>query len=151
MYNSPMPESRAETVWKTLAIVGMSLVVVGLGAVSFDFATMRLSLFITDHYPFLLAIFSFITDYFVLFLLAILVGVAQLAVSLIGWAAVLGKSGRKRIALLAVTVPLGVIFIGYALGGTNVHGPFYLFLLPMAPLIVVGIVVAIMAASARRT
>jgi hypothetical protein len=42
-----------------------------------------------------------------------------------------------------------VILIGYAIGGTNVHGPFYLFLLPMAPLLIVGIIVAIMAANSR--
>jgi hypothetical protein len=73
-----------------------------------------------------------------------------LLVSLIGWAGVLGKTGRARIAFFTLTVPVALILIGYALGGTNVHGPFFYFLLPMAPLVVVGLVVAIMAVSARR-
>jgi hypothetical protein len=132
-----MHESRVKKMWKTLAIIGMSLVVIGLGAFGFDFATKG-------------QFFASISDRYEVFLLVILIGMALLLVSLIGWAAVLGKTGRTRIAFFALTVPFGVILIGYALGGTNVHGPFFLFLLPMAPLIPVGLVVAIMAASARR-
>ena len=131
-----MPELRAKEVWKTLAIIGVNFAVIGLGAMGFDFATRGQFAFISDHYE--------------AFLLAILVGMAILLVSLIGWAAVFGKTGRTRIAFIALTVPFGVILIGYALGGTNVHGPFFLFLLPMAPLILVGLVMAVMAASTGR-
>jgi|HubBroStandDraft_1064217.scaffolds.fasta_scaffold128764_1 hypothetical protein len=132
-----MHGSRAKEVWKSLAIIGVGLVVIGLGAFGLDFATM-------GHF------FASISDWYEPFLFAIPVGMALLLVSLIGWAAVLGKTGRTRIAFFALTVPFGVILIGFALGGTNVHGPFFLFLPPMAPLIVVGLVVAAMAASARR-
>jgi len=128
--------SRAKEVWRTLAIIGMSVAAISLGALGFDFATMGRFAFISDNYE--------------VFLLAIVAGVALLLVGLIGWAAVLGRAGRTRIAFFTLTLPLCVVLIGYALGGTNVHGPFFIFLLPMTPLIVAGLVVAIMAASARR-
>jgi len=48
-----------------------------------------------------------------------------------------------------LSTPLGVILID-ALGGT-VHGLFFLFLLPIAPFIIVGLVVVITTASAQRT
>ena len=131
-----MLESKAKEIWKALAIAGMSALVIGLVAFSLDAATMGNFDFISDHYE--------------VFLLAILVGAGLLLVSLIGWAAALGKAGRRRIAFFTLTVPLGVILIAGVIGGTNVHGPFYLFLLPLAPLILVGFVVAIMAANTRR-
>jgi hypothetical protein len=83
------------------------------------------------------------------FLLAILVGTALLLISLFGWAVVLDRTGRSRIAFFTLTLPIIVIWIGYAVGGTNVHGPFYLFSLPMVPLLIVGVVVGIMAANSR--
>jgi len=131
-----MPESRAKAIWKTLAISGMSAMVIGLAAFSVDAATM-------GH-------FSFISDNYEVFLLAIAIGALLLLVSLVGWAAGLGKVGRKRIAFFTLTVPLAVILIAGIVGGTNAHGPFFLFLLPLAPLMLVGFVVAIMAANARR-
>jgi len=131
-----MSGSRAKGVWKTLALIGTSVAAISLGGFGFDFVTRGQLAFISDNSEYLL--------------LAILVGVALLLVSLIGWAAVLGKAGRTRIAFFALTGPVVVILIGYALGGTNVHGTFFLFLLPMLPVIVIGLVVAIMAASARR-
>ncbi|HZP05075.1 MAG TPA: hypothetical protein VFB43_09255 [Terracidiphilus sp.] len=133
---SQMSQSRAKQAWKILVILGISGTSIGLGALGFDFAT--------------IGQFAFISDNYEVSLLAILVGAGLLLVSLIGWAACLGRIGRTRIAFFTLTVPLGVILIGYALGGTNVHGPFYYFLLPMVPLILVGLVVAIMAASAQK-
>ncbi len=109
---------------------------IGLGAFGFDFATRGEVSFISNRYEGLF--------------LAIAIGVALLLVSLIGWAWVLGKAGRARIAFFTLVVPIAVILVGYALGGTNVHGPFFLFALPMAPLILVGFVVAIMAAHTRK-
>lgn len=108
---------------------------IGLGAMGFDFVTRGEVSFISDHYE--------------VFLLAIVAGAALLLISLIGWAVVLGKTGRSRIAFFTLTLPIAVILIGYAIGGTNIHGPFYIFLLPMAPLLIVGIIVAIMAANSR--
>lgn len=132
-----MLTARGKTLWKALATVGGSATIIGLTAYGLDFVTV--------------GEFSFISDHFEVFLFAILIGVALLMTGLIGWASTLGKNGRRRIAFLAFILPLTVIAIGYALGGTNVHGLFFLFLLAMAPLIVVGLVVAMMAASARRT
>lgn len=82
-----------------------------------------------------------------MFLLAIPGGVALLLVSLFTCAAALRKTGRTRIAFFIFTVPLGVILLGYALGGASVHGPFFTFLLEMAPLIAIGLMGAIMTAS----
>lgn len=130
-----MHGSRAGEVWKILAIGGICLVLIGLGAMGFDFVTRGEVSFISDHYE--------------VFLLAIVAGAALLLISLIGWAVVLGKTGRSRIAFFTLTLPIAVILIGYAIGGTNIHGPFYIFLLPMAPLLIVGIIVAIMAANSR--
>jgi hypothetical protein len=130
-----MPESRAKAAWKMLAVSGMCLVVIGLGAFGADFIAIGI---------------PFIDRHSDVFLLAIAVGMLLLLVSLIGWAAVLGKTGRSRIAFFTLTVPIAVVLIGYAIGGTNVHGPFFLFLLPMVPLIVVGLIVAMMAVNARR-
>jgi hypothetical protein len=137
IYNSHVPKPTAKAVWKALATVGVSATFIGLTVYGLDFVTV--------------GEFSFIADHFEIFLFAILIGVALLVVGLIGWAATLGKAGRKRIAFLAFILPLTVIAIGYAMGGTNVHGLFFLFLLAMAPMIVVALVVAIMAVSTQRT
>ena len=137
MYNSQMPVRGAKQVWPALVVTGAILPVVGLGAFGADFLT-------RGELP-----LAFLPDRYEVFLLAILAGVVLLLVSLIGWAAVLGKVGRTRIAFFSLAVSIGNISIGYALVGTNVHGPFYLLLLPTAPLILVGLVVATMAARAR--
>ena len=86
---------------------------IGLGAMGFDFVTRGEVSFISDHYE--------------VFLLPIVAGAALLLISLIGWAVVLGKTGRSRIAFFTLSLSIAVILIGYAIGGTNVHGPFYLF------------------------
>jgi hypothetical protein len=127
--------SRAQRVWKALAINGICFTGIGLGAMGFDFVTRGEVSFISSHYE--------------VFLLAILVGAALLLISLFGWAVVLGKTGRSRIAFFTLTGSVAVVLIGYAIGGTNAHGPFYLFLFPMTPLLIVGVVVAIMAANSR--
>ena len=129
-----MRESRGKEVWKTVAIIGMLVAATGLGAFGFDLVTRGQLPFISDNSE--------------VFLLAISIGFALLLVSLISWTGCLGKTGRTRIAFFILTVPLGVILIGYALGGANVHGPFFLFLLGMAPFIALGVAAAITAASA---
>jgi hypothetical protein len=107
-----MQESRAKGIWKTLTISGVCLVFIGgLGAFGSIFA-LRGNVALNSYEG---------------FILAIPVGVVLLLVSLIGWAAVLGRTGRARIAFFTLTIPVAVILIGYLLGGTNVHGPFYYF------------------------
>lgn len=129
-----MPESRAKTVWKAVALSGVGLLVVGLGVVGLDFATM-------DDLG--------MSQYIEIFLLAILVGALALPVGLIGWAAKSGKSERARLATLTLLLPAGVFCIAYFAVGTNVHGPFYLFAIPSFLLFLVGLTIAIMAAAAR--
>lgn len=129
-----MPESKAKTVWKGVALSGVGLLVIGLGAVALDFVTMGdLGL----------------SEYFEVFVLAILVGAVALLVGLIGWAAKSGKRERTRLATGTLLVPAGVFCIAYFAVGTNVHGPFYLFAIPSFLLFLVGLVLAIMSAAAR--
>ena len=120
--------------WKVVALTGVGLLVFGLGAVGLDFATM-------DHLD--------LAEYYGVFLLAILIGAICLPVGLIGWAAQSGKHERARLSASTLAVAAVVWMIGYLLGGTNVHGPFYLFAIPMFFLILVGLALAIMAAAAR--
>jgi hypothetical protein len=122
-------------IWKVLTIAASCVVAVGLGAVGVDFAT--------------IGRFELISRNFGVILVAILAGATALLVALIGWATVLGKVGRIRIAFFAFLLSFGVILIGFLLAGTNVHGLFFLFVLSMSPIILAGFVAAIMAASTR--
>jgi hypothetical protein len=45
----------------------------------------------------------------------------------------MGETGRTLIAFFPLTVPAGVILVGYAPVGAKVHGPFFPFLVRMAP------------------
>jgi hypothetical protein len=137
IYNLRVSKLKAATVWKALATTGAIATIIGMVAYGIDFLSV--------------GEFSFISDHFEIFLLLIAVGVALLMTGLVGWAATLGKKGRMRIAFPVIGMPLVVIAIGYCLGGTNVHGLFFLFLFAMAPLIVIGLVLVIMAASVRGT
>lgn len=128
-----MPESKAKTVWKGVALSGVGLLVLGLGAVGLDFVMHQVGW----------------SEYYEVFLLAILVGAICLPVGLIGWAAKSGKSERTRLATGTLLVPAGVFCIAYFAVGTNVHGPFYLFAIPSFFLFLVGLTIAIMAAAAR--
>jgi hypothetical protein len=110
-------------VWRAVALTGVALLVFGLGAVGLDFATM-------DHVGW--------SEYFGLFLLAILVGAICLLAGLIGWAAMSGKRERGRLATMTLIIPAGVFCIAYFAVGTNVHGPFYLFAIPSFVLILVA-------------
>lgn len=78
------------------------------------------------------------------------VGIILSFVNLIVWAVTLDKKGR---AVLGVRIVLGAIatcLFGSFVGGTNVHGPFFIVFFAMIPILAVGLIVLLMAAAARR-
>jgi cytochrome b subunit of formate dehydrogenase len=96
----------------------MGLMSVGLAAFSIDYVDVGQFEFIERHYQ--------------LFGVVILIGLVCLLTGVIGWATVLDKAGRTRIATLALVLPAAIMLIsGFALG-TNMHGVFPLFILSMA-------------------
>ncbi len=93
--------------------------------------------------------FDFIEGHYDIFGYAILIGLVCLSAGLVSWATLLNKAGRARVARFALVMPLAILVIaGFSLG-TNMHGVFPLFGYSMAPVMLVGFVVAIMAAKAR--
>jgi hypothetical protein len=122
--------------WRVVAISGIGLLAISLAAVGVDFATMGRFDFIADHYQF--------------FLIAIATGVLLLFVGLIGWAKHLGKQGRTVMGTIVFIAPIATCVLASLIGGTNVHGPFYLFLLAMIPVSVLGLALLLMAAAASR-
>jgi hypothetical protein len=133
-----MPESRAKSAWKGIAACGAGLIVLGLGAIGLDLAV-----------PSLWNTFLLVKHIGVV-ILAIVIGVLSLSIGLIGWAVMIEPSGRARLASFALAFPVAVVLTGYLLARGDMHGSFPLFLLPMAPLLVVALILGIMAASARR-
>lgn len=118
--------------WKAIALNGMALSAIGLVAFSIDSIAVGQFDLIERHY----AVFG----------LGILIGSGCMLIGLIGWATRLDKTGRVRLATLAVLLPLVIMLIsGFSTGG-NVHGVFPLFVSAMAPVMVSGVIVAIMAA-----
>jgi hypothetical protein len=95
--------------------------------------------------------FEFIADHYLLFLIAIGIGVLSLFVGLIGWAKQLGRQGRTVMGAIVFIAPVATCLLASLIGGTNVHGPFYLFLLPMIPVSVLGVALLLMAAAAPRS
>lgn len=116
-------------------LIGMGLMASGLTMFSIDYVWVGQFDFIERHYD----IFGY----------AIMIGLVSLLVSLITWATLLNKAGRTRIASFALVVPLAILAIAGFSVGTNMHGVFPLFAFSMAPVILVGFVVAIMAVKAR--
>jgi hypothetical protein len=51
---------------------------------------------------------------------------------------------------IVLTAPIATCVLASVIGGSNVHGPFYLFLLPMIPVSVLGLALLLMAAAAPR-
>jgi hypothetical protein len=133
-YNPHMPESMSKPLWRAVVSFGAGLVVLGLCAIGLDFVTM-------DHFD--------LSRYFQYFFLAILVGLLFLIVGLIGWAKRLDRGRRISIGTITLIASVSVCLVGSLMGGTNVHGPFYLFFLTMLPVGVVGLIVLLMGVVAR--
>ena len=130
-----MPKFRTRSLRRTVALVGAGLVVLGLGGIALDVFSM-------DQFD--------LVQYYEYFLLAILAGILFLIVGLIGWAKQLDRGRRVSIGAIVLIASVSICFFGYLMGGTNVHGPFYLFLLPMIPVGLVGLIILLMGAASRR-
>jgi hypothetical protein len=130
-----MLESSATTVWKTIVLIGIGLMALGLTAFSIDYVWVRQFDFIEGHYD--------------IFGAAILIGLICLLVGLIRWSTLLNKAGRTRLARFALVLPPAILVTAGFSIGTNMHGVFPLFGFSMAPVMLVGLVVAIMAAKAH--
>jgi hypothetical protein len=100
--------------------------VLGLCAIGLDFVTM-------DQFD--------LVRYYEYFFLAILAGLLSLIVGLIGWARQLGKGRRISVGTIVLIASVSICLLGSLIGGTNVHGPFYLFFLPMIPVGLVGLII----------
>jgi len=131
-----MPDFGKAIPWRAIANCGIGLLTIGLGAFSVDFVSRGRFELIDDHYQ--------------LFLTAISIGLLATLLGLIGWAKHLGKQGRARIGVITFCAPIAVCLLGGLIGGTNVHGTFYLFLFAMTPLSLLGLVLLFMAAASPR-
>jgi hypothetical protein len=123
--------------WRAVAISGIGLLAIGLGAFGVDFLTM-------GH-------FDFIAAHSLLFLIAIGIGVVSLFVGLIGWAKQLRRQRRAMMGGFLFVAPVAICLLASLIGGTNVHGPFYLFLLPMSPVSLLGLALLLMSAAPPRS
>lgn len=112
--------------------MGACWTIVGVGAGYFDVVT-RFN-------------FEFISHYFGIFLLMVLIGVLLAFVGCIGWASYLGKEYRILMAVVVFILPWGVLLLGRPIGGTNIHGPAVLAMLLIIPATILAVVLLIMAA-----
>jgi hypothetical protein len=123
---------RSPAIWKLGTIVGVGLTTIGVGAGYFDEAT-------NFRFP-------FVSDYFGMFLLGLLVGFVMSFVSIIGWARLLGSKGRSRTAMIVFISPWLAGFLGYPIERFNVHGPSaLLWFLVMPAASILALVLRIMA------
>lgn len=130
-----MIERRFRQAWKGTIFTGIALILVGLTAFSIEAKMFGGLDFISQH----IEIFGF----------SILIGLPCLLVGMIGWAKIHGKKERIRTAALAIMIPFGLIISEVWWGDTNVHGLIPIYLYSMAPIILDGCVIAIMAVFAR--
>lgn len=119
-----------------VVLSGTVLMLLGLAVFSIDFVSAGGIDFIDRHYE--------------VFGLAIVCGVVCLLIGLVGWATLLDRMGRRRLATYALMLPLIIVVLAALSFGINVHGVFPVFVLSLAPIFVMGMVVAIMGAHARR-
>lgn len=129
-----MSQPSSSSFWKAVVFVGTSLVLTGLCAIGLDFVTM--------------GAFDFDRYYGYIFL-AILAGLLCLIVGLVAWAIQLDKRRKVSVGTTVFAVAVLVCLAGSLIGGTNAHGPFYLFVLPMIPLALVGLFILLMGVASR--
>jgi hypothetical protein len=129
--------STSLAVWKTVSLLGIALIAIGILAGYIDVAT---------HFR-----FEFISDDFDIVILALLIGVLLSFVGLIGWAAQPGVRRRGSTAGLVLIAPWIVLMLGSPIGGTNIHGPAALVMLLILPATILALVLAIMARAKRNT
>jgi hypothetical protein len=71
-------------------------------------------------------------------LIAIATSVLLLFASLIGWAKHLKRRGRGVLGVIVFFSPIAICLFASLIGGTNMHGPFYLFVVPLCPVSFLG-------------
>ena len=131
-----MSNASKAAIWRAITLCGGGLVMIGIGAFLADFLSVG-------------RVFSFFNDNYELFLLAIALGTLVLMGGLIGWFKYLNQSGRSTMGLAVLGVPIVVCVIGGLVGTTNVHGPFFLIVIPMLPVTLLGLVLLVVALACR--
>lgn len=120
-------------VWKSLAVIGTCLIIIGIGAGYVDVAT---------HLR-----FDFLSDHFDVFLCALLLGVVLAFVGIVGFAKRKTRGRKGGLAALTFAFPWILGAIGYPIDGFNVHGPSALVLLLIIPASILALTLSIMAIS----
>jgi hypothetical protein len=131
-----IPNPRKAAIWRAITLCGGGLVVIGIGAFLGDSLSVG-------------RIFSLFNDNYELFLFAIAFGTLVLVGGLIGWFKYLNQSRRSTMGLAALGGPIVVSVIGGLVGTTNVHGPFFLIVIPMLPVALLGLVLLVVALASR--
>jgi len=90
-----------------------------------------------------------IDEHFGTILVAALAAMLLCAIGLIGWGISSTKSKCAGIGLVAVLASVAVCILGTLVGGTNVHGPFYLIFLPMFLIALSGMILLLISAFRR--
>jgi hypothetical protein len=129
---SRMQDVRKITVWGSVSILGISLMAVGLAAFAIDFMTRgHYSQYLGDNYELLFGI--------------ILAGLISLIVGFVGLASNLGRRGRASLGIKVLFLPIVVCVLAGILGGTNVHGTYFIFVLAMLPISLLGLILLVVA------
>jgi hypothetical protein len=115
-----------------VAVVGIGLIVIGAAAGYVDVGT-RFK-------------FEFISDYYEVFGLALLVGTLLSFIGLIGWARHLERQYRVRMAGLVFAFPWIAVLLGYPIDGINVHGAAPIVLMLIIPATVLSVVLLLIPA-----
>jgi hypothetical protein len=92
---------------------------------------------------------ALIDEHFGAFLIAALGGMIVCLIGLLGWGVSSTKSACAAIGAVALLASVAVCALGSLVGGTNVHGPFYLIFLPMVLTSLSGIALLLIAAFRR--
>lgn len=90
--------------------------------------------------------FEFISHYFDIFGLMVLIGVLLAFIGCIGWAKYLRKQRRALIAVVVFGLPWAALLFGYPIAGTNIHGPGAPVMLLIIPATILAVVLLIVAA-----
>jgi hypothetical protein len=112
-----------KSVWRGVTISGGVLTLLGYG---FN------GLFLSSRTPLHLPVSCFAVS-----MICVLIGIACLSIGEVGWALLLGRSGRGRITAFGFAFPVALAFIGYCSPGGHTFGSFPIFYLPLFPLIFV--------------
>jgi hypothetical protein len=131
-----MPSSNNTAVSRAITFLGIALLVASDAAVLVDSQTKGR--------------FEFIDAHFGLVLIAIAVSVVLSYIGLIGWAKHLRKQGRCMLGATVLFLPVAICLWASLTADTNVHGPIYIFVLPMIPVSILGLILLFVGAVTPR-